>query len=98
MRCGGLSERSARANTLYAVAALGERSDWLRNVRKEPRVRVKVGGTTQAAVAREIVDVDERRSAEEQYIDQVDRYDYIDYPMLEWGFPTRRSIMDAHRR
>jgi deazaflavin-dependent oxidoreductase (nitroreductase family) len=91
--------RAVRRNdTLYAVAALGERSDWLQNVRKEPRVRVKLGGRTQTAVAREIGDPDERRIAEEQYIDQVDRYDYIDYPSLEWGLPARRNIVEAHRR
>src|SRR5881397_45366 len=35
-----------RDDTLYAVAVLGERSDWLRNVRKNPSVRVKTGART----------------------------------------------------
>jgi deazaflavin-dependent oxidoreductase (nitroreductase family) len=87
-----------RADTLYAVATLGERSDWLRNVRRKPRVRVKIGRRTHDASAREVSDPAERQSAEELYVNEVDLYDYVDYVSLEWGWPTRRRMIDAHRR
>jgi deazaflavin-dependent oxidoreductase (nitroreductase family) len=87
-----------RGDTLYAVAVLGERSDWLRNVRKHPSVRVKIGARTQSARAREIDDAAERESAAELYAREVVPYDYVDYASLHWGFPTRRKIQDAHRR
>ena len=61
-------------------------------------MRVKVGGRTHDATAREVVSGEERRLAEERYINQVDRYDYIDYPNLEWGWPSKQNIIDAHRR
>lgn len=101
-RSGKPRRRPVRAvgdgGTLYAVALMGERSDWLRNVRSNPRVRVKVGGRTQDATAREVNDADEKRAAEERYINQIDRYDYVDYPNLEWGWPSKRNIIDGHRR
>ena len=87
-----------RGDTFYAIATLGERSDWLRNARKEPRVRVKTGRRTQGANVRQIRDSAERESAAELFVSEVFGYDYLDYLSLHWGWPTRRKIMDAHRR
>jgi deazaflavin-dependent oxidoreductase (nitroreductase family) len=101
-RSGRLRERPMRAvrhgDTLYAVAMLGERSDWLRNVRKEPRVRVKVGGRRYSARAREITDPAAREEAQALYQREVFPADYVDYASYHWGFPTRRKIEEAHRR
>ena len=87
-----------RGDTFYAVAVLGERSDWLRNVRREPDVRVKVGMRTSDATAREVADPEERKAALELYVNEVVPYDYVDYPSVHWGWPTRRRIIDAHRQ
>jgi deazaflavin-dependent oxidoreductase (nitroreductase family) len=87
-----------RGDALYAVAMLGERSDWLRNVRKEPRVGVKVGGRRYGGVAREITDPAERDEAIDLYRREVLPADYTDYASYHWGFPTRRKIEEAHRR
>jgi deazaflavin-dependent oxidoreductase (nitroreductase family) len=87
-----------RGDTLYAVAMLGERSDWLRNVRKEPRVQVKVGGRRYGARAREITDPAAREDAVALYQREVFPADYIDYASYHWGLPTRRKIEEAHRR
>ena len=100
-RSGRRLRRPVRAirsdNTLYAVAMLGERSDWLRNVRKEPRVEVKVGHRRYGGVAREIDDPGELGRALEVYL-QTFPADYMDYAGYHWGFPTRRKIEEAHRR
>jgi deazaflavin-dependent oxidoreductase (nitroreductase family) len=101
-RSGKPRHRPVRAvevdGTHYAVALLGERADWLRNVRVQPRVRVKVGGRTQDATVREVSDPAEVARAGDVYVNQIDRYDYVDYPNLEWGWPSKRNIVDAHRR
>ncbi len=101
-RSGRLRQRPVRAvrhdNTLYAVAMLGERSDWLRNVRREPQVSVKVGTGRYSGVAREIVDPAEWETAVELYVREVFPADYSDYASYHWGFPTRRKIQGAHRR
>jgi deazaflavin-dependent oxidoreductase (nitroreductase family) len=38
--------------TLYLLAGAGDRSDWVRNLRADPTVTVRVGDTTYAATAR----------------------------------------------
>lgn len=86
-----------RGDTFYAVAVLGERSDWLRNVRKEPRVGVKVGSRRRQGWARQVVDEAEREAAAELYASEVFPYDYVDYASVHWGFPSRRKIQEAHR-
>lgn len=51
--------------TLYMLSGGGERSDWVRNLRADPRVRIRVGGPrerradvdgTRPATAREVAD------------------------------------------
>ena len=42
---------AAAGRTLYLLAGGGERADWVRNLRKQPRVRVRVGPTTSDATA-----------------------------------------------
>ncbi len=101
-RSGRRWQRPVRAvrrdTTLYVVAMLGEHSDWLRNVRKERRVQVKVGGQHHEGLAREIADPAERKTAQELYIREVFLADYADYAAYHWSWPTRGRIKEAHRR
>ncbi len=101
-RSGRPRQRPVRAvrrdDRLYAVAMMGERSDWLRNVRREPRVEVKVGRRRYSGLAREVGDPAEREAALELYVREVFPADYSDYAAYHWGFPTRRKIQDAHQR
>jgi len=101
-RTGKLRDRPIRAirqgATLYAVAILGERSDWLRNARANSRVRVKLGARTRDAAVREIADPAERDKATELYVRTVLPYDYFDVPLVEWTFPTRRKIVQSHEK
>lgn len=83
-------------DTFYALALLGGRSDWLRNVRTEPRVFVKTGTRTRPAIAREVTDPAERAEATALYVEAVVPYDYVDYPSVHWGFPTAGKIRRAH--
>lgn len=85
-------------DTLFGVALGGERSDWLKNARANPAITVKVGRKTRRATVREVSDADETERATRLYVDTVVPYDYQDYPMVHWSFPTRRKIIDAHRR
>ena len=100
-RTGRPRQRPVRAvrcdDRLYSVAMLGERSDWLRNIRKRPRVEVKIGGNHYAGLAREVSDPFERREAIEAYVGLVVPADYSDYAAYQWGWPTRGKIEEAHR-
>ena len=58
--------------TLYLLSGGADRSDWVRNLRREPRVRVRLGGPRELSadlectfdtIAREVVDPAEDESA-----------------------------------
>jgi deazaflavin-dependent oxidoreductase (nitroreductase family) len=85
-------------DTLYGVALAGKYSDWLKNARVHPDISVKLGRKTRPASLREVTDAVEKERATQLYVDTVVPYDYQDYPMVHWDFPTRRKIIDAHRR
>jgi len=50
-------------NTLYFLAGAGEASDWVRNLRADPAVTVRVRDTGYSASARVVTDPDEDRRA-----------------------------------
>ncbi len=87
-----------RDDTLYAVALLGERSDWLRNARAKPEITVKLGSRQFGARVRELADPAERDAAADLFVREIVPFDYVDYAGYEWAVPTRRSIREAHRR
>ena len=50
-------------DTLYLLSGGGEKADWVRNLRAEPRVRVRLGGATSDATARLVDDPAEDATA-----------------------------------
>jgi deazaflavin-dependent oxidoreductase (nitroreductase family) len=54
---------AADGDTLYLLSGGGDRSDWVRNLRADPAVTVRVGDTTHRATARVIEDAAEDRRA-----------------------------------
>ncbi len=84
-------------DTFYATSMLGERSDWLRNVRKDPAVTLKYGRKTVPAMAREVTDAKEQERASQAYTETVFPFDRFDYAIVDWWVPTRKHIVEAHR-
>jgi deazaflavin-dependent oxidoreductase (nitroreductase family) len=80
----------------YAVALLGEKSDWVRNLKANPVVRIKLGATTYTARGRILLDAEERERAAEIYRPIAGWYDYADYANFVWSFPTRGKVIRAH--
>ena len=80
----------------YAVALLGNKSDWLRNLCVDPKVRIKLGGKTYDAIARVMVDASERARAAEVYRPVAGWYDYFDYANFVWSFPTHGKLLRVH--
>jgi len=63
----------ARANgKLYLLSGGGESADWVRNLRKTPTVRVRIGSRTVPATARAVIAPEEdalaRRLLDEKYM------------------------------
>jgi deazaflavin-dependent oxidoreductase (nitroreductase family) len=83
--------------TLYAVAILGERSDWLKNLRANQRAQARLGMRTRAITLREVTDPVEREKAEQLYIQTVVPYDYFDVPIVDWTVPTPARIRKSHQ-
>jgi len=52
-----------RDGTLYLLSGGGDRSDWVRNMRKEAKVSVHIGAEDQRGVARFVDDPDEDAAA-----------------------------------
>jgi deazaflavin-dependent oxidoreductase (nitroreductase family) len=89
--------RAVRAGSVvYAVALLGERTDWLHNIRARSEVRIKLGRRTYAATARELYDPSDRARAAAAYRPIAGWFDYVDYANFVWGVPTRRKLLRAH--
>ena len=80
----------------YAVALLGNKADWLHNLRVDPRVRIKLGRKTYDAVGRELVGAEERARAAEAYRPIAGWYDYLDYANFVWSLPTRGKLLRVH--
>jgi deazaflavin-dependent oxidoreductase (nitroreductase family) len=99
-RTGKHRARAIRAvrlgDSAYCVALLGERTDWLHNVRAQPEVRIKLGRTTFRAVARELAGPDDRIRASEAYRPIVGWYDYVDYANFVWDVPTPGKLRRVH--
>jgi deazaflavin-dependent oxidoreductase (nitroreductase family) len=50
-------------DTLYLLSGGGERSDWVRNLIRDPQVTIRIGDLLHAATARVVTDDDERELA-----------------------------------
>jgi deazaflavin-dependent oxidoreductase (nitroreductase family) len=98
-KTGKPRQRAMRAvrdgDRVYAVALLGDRSDWVRNLRVNPQARIKLGGTTYDAIGRVLTDAERDRAAG-VYRPIAGWYDYADYANYVWSFPTRGRLLRVH--
>jgi deazaflavin-dependent oxidoreductase (nitroreductase family) len=70
---------------------------WLKNMRANPDVRLRIRGGTFPGVARELRDQAERERAAEAYCETVNPLDYIECRIWRKGRPTRAKIKELHR-
>jgi deazaflavin-dependent oxidoreductase (nitroreductase family) len=100
-RSGKKRRRPIRAirdgQTLYGVAILGGKSDWLRNLRADPKAQARLGVRTRGITLRGITDAKEREEAAQLYIETVVPYDYFDVPIVDWTIPSASRIKKSHR-
>ena len=65
-----LPQTSGQGATLYMLSGGGDRSNWVRNLLREPSVTVRVGGVTQAGRARVVEEPEEDRMARQLLFDK----------------------------
>lgn len=70
---------------------------WVWNIRANPSVRLRIGFTTFAGVARELQEPAELEQAREALCETVTLFDYGECDLHLHGLPTRAKIKDLHR-
>ena len=93
-RCVRAIQRGDRA---YVVAIGGESNRWLKNVRANPQVRLRIRAGTFHGVARDLRDPVERAEAEAAYCGEVNPFDYFENLAHRRGRPSRAKIVELHR-
>jgi deazaflavin-dependent oxidoreductase (nitroreductase family) len=86
-----------RGDKVFIVAIGGEFNAWLKNIRANPNVRLRIRGGTFGGVARELRDRAERDEAERAYCETVNRFDQLECRGHRLGRPTREKIQELHR-
>lgn len=84
-------------DSVYVVSIGGSRAAWLKNIRANPRVRLRMRGGTFSGVARELADPAERERAMSVYCGTVNRLDYAECRLHRGGRPTPARIEELHR-
>ena len=87
-----------RGEKAYLVAITGAEAYWLRNVRTNPSVTIRLKGGTFKGTAREIVDGLEKEEAREIYCDTITFGDRFEGLLHLQGLPSASKIRDLHRR
>ncbi len=85
-----------KGNRAYLVAIGGENVAWLKNVRVNPKVLLRMRGGTFRGVAREPRDEAERDEARRAFVDTVMRWDYAECNFHRPGPPTKEKIQELH--
>jgi deazaflavin-dependent oxidoreductase (nitroreductase family) len=100
-RSGKRRQRCVRAirrgEKAYIVAIKGNRTAWLKNVRANPQVRLRVRGGTFAGQARELRDAAEAETAADAYCERAGRFEYVECMMWRSGRPSRSKSVELHR-
>jgi deazaflavin-dependent oxidoreductase (nitroreductase family) len=81
----------------YVVSIGGARAAWVKNIRANPKVQLRIRGGNFSGVARELSDPAERREALAVYCETINRLDYSECRLHRRGRPTRARIKELHR-
>jgi deazaflavin-dependent oxidoreductase (nitroreductase family) len=93
-RCVRVVKRGDRA---YLVAIKGPRTAWLKNVRADPRVQLRIRAGRLSGTARE-ADGSERQVALEAYSELTSPwFEHLEYRMWRQGKPSAAGIGALHR-
>lgn len=83
-------------DTVFLVSIAGERAGWLRNLRVNPQVELRIRGGTFTGVARDLRE-DERERAEGLYCQFTGPFELLESVAHLRGWPDRRKISRMHR-
>lgn len=81
----------------YLISIPGEHAAWLKNIRANPEVRLRIKGGKFRGRARELTDPDEVRAAMDTYRGSIHFTDYMACGLHRRGWPTREKIKQLHQ-
>lgn len=84
-------------NKAYLVSIGGAHAAWLKNIRANPNVHLRIPGGTFSGVARELNETAKLQQAMAAYCETVNRFDYAECAVHRRGRPTRSKIKELHR-
>ena len=85
-----------KGNKAYLVAIGGEKLAWLKNIRANSKVRLRIPGGTYSGTAHEVRNEGERQEAREAFVGTVMPFDYVECAFHRRGRPTREKIQELH--
>jgi deazaflavin-dependent oxidoreductase (nitroreductase family) len=85
-------------NTGFLVSNVGEDTEWLRNIRADPQVQLRIGRRTTPGRVRSPRDNAERLDAKRAYAETINWFDYVSTMINEKGLPSRARIRSMHLR
>ena len=86
-----------RGDRVYVVSIPGARAAWLKNIRANPEVRLRIRGGRFEGVVRELREPAELQPAMEAYCGTVNPGDFAECALHRRGRPTRSKIRELHR-
>ena len=100
-RTGKRRRRCIRAirsgENVYIVSIGGPHAAWLKNVRANPAVGLRIRDGWFSGVVRELRDPAETQHARAVFCETVNRFDYVECMVHRKGLPTPFKIMELHR-
>lgn len=82
---------------VYLVSIAGPNALWLKNLRSEPRVILRLTDGKQTGTARLLqVGEPDHEAAREAFLTRVYPFDYIENAFHRKGWPSRRKILELH--
>jgi deazaflavin-dependent oxidoreductase (nitroreductase family) len=82
----------------FLVSLTGPGAAWFRNLKADPRVRLRTARGTLDGYAREITDPAELEAGRRVYAETVNRFDRLEYRMHRTGRPTAAKIREMHAK
>jgi deazaflavin-dependent oxidoreductase (nitroreductase family) len=95
-KCVRAIRRGDRAYVV-SIRLRGGSTAWIKNIRANPNVSLRIRGGTFAGRARELRGTTESEQAMTAYCDTLVAFDYLGYAQHRRGRPTRSKIKELHR-
>src|SRR5918992_2988978 len=81
---------------VFLVSLRGPYGAWFRNLRAQPRVRLRIRGGRFEGLAREVGSPQEFEEAKTVYCGTINPFDRLEHLMHRTGWPTRERIRALH--